>query len=82
MSRSVIERWFQLHAQGTNVRTELLGGVTTFVTLSYIIFVQPAVLATTGMDAGAVMTATCRNQHVTIVAEADGKMLVMNKRDA
>lgn len=42
-----------------NLRAEIIGGVTTFVTLSYIIFVQPAVLATTGMDPGAVMTATC-----------------------
>lgn len=44
---------------GPALRAEIIGGATTFVTLSYIIFVQPAVLATTGMDAGAVMTATC-----------------------
>jgi adenine/guanine/hypoxanthine permease len=44
---------------GAALRAEIIGGVTTFVTLSYIIFVQPAVMATTGMDAGAVMTATC-----------------------
>ena len=44
---------------GAALRGEIIGGITTFVTLSYIIFVQPAVLATTGMDAGAVMTATC-----------------------
>jgi AGZA family xanthine/uracil permease-like MFS transporter len=55
----VLERRFQLRAHATDVRTEVVGGATTFVTLSYIIFVQPAVLATTGMDAGAVMTATC-----------------------
>jgi AGZA family xanthine/uracil permease-like MFS transporter len=55
----MLERIFQLSAHGTNVRTEIVGGATTFVTLSYIIFVQPAVLATTGMDPGAVMTATC-----------------------
>jgi AGZA family xanthine/uracil permease-like MFS transporter len=54
-----IERFFGLRAQGTTVRTEIVGGITTFVTLSYIIFVQPAVLATTGMDPGAVMSATC-----------------------
>jgi len=41
------------------VRTECIGGLTTFTTLSYIIFVQPAVLAAAGMDPGAVMTATC-----------------------
>src|SRR5438552_16908386 len=55
----MIERLFHLRSQGTDVRTEIIGGATTFVTLSYIIFVQPAVLATTGMDPGAVMTATC-----------------------
>ncbi len=55
----MLERFFQLHARGTDVRTEIVGGATTFVTLSYIIFVQPAVLATTGMDAGAVLSATC-----------------------
>jgi AGZA family xanthine/uracil permease-like MFS transporter len=54
-----IEGFFQLRAQGTDVRTEVVGGATTFVTLSYIIFVQPAVLSTTGMDPGAVMAATC-----------------------
>jgi AGZA family xanthine/uracil permease-like MFS transporter len=55
----MIERFFKLRAHRTDVRTEIIGGVTTFVTLSYIIFVQPAVLATTGMAAGAVMSATC-----------------------
>src|SRR6266446_7796386 len=55
----MIDRYFQLRAHGTDVRTEVIGGATTFVTLSYIIVVQPAVLATAGMDAGAVLTATC-----------------------
>jgi AGZA family xanthine/uracil permease-like MFS transporter len=55
----MLERLFHLRAHRTDVGTEIIGGVTTFVTLSYIVFVQPAVLATTGMDAGAVMTATC-----------------------
>ncbi len=55
----MLHRFFDLQAHHTDVRTEVIGGATTFVTLSYIIFVQPAVLATTGMDAGAVMTATC-----------------------
>lgn len=50
---------FRLREHGTSARTEILGGATTFVTLSYIVFVQPAVLATTGMDPGAVLTATC-----------------------
>ncbi|HJQ85419.1 MAG TPA: NCS2 family permease [Candidatus Binatia bacterium] len=50
---------FDLRARGTDVRTEIVGGATTFAALSYIVFVQPAVLATTGMDAGAVLVATC-----------------------
>jgi AGZA family xanthine/uracil permease-like MFS transporter len=55
----MVERLFRLSEHGTNVRTEILGGTTTFLTMSYIIFVNPAVLAETGMDMGAVMTATC-----------------------
>lgn len=54
-----LERLFHLRARGTDVPTEVIGGLTTFVALSYIIVVQPAVLATIGMDAGAVLTATC-----------------------
>ncbi len=50
---------FQLAERGTSVRTEILAGCTTFLTLSYIIFVNPLVLAGTGMDAGAVLVATC-----------------------
>ena len=52
-------RFFRLSENGTTVRTEIAAGATTFATLSYIIFVQPAVLAQAGMDFGAVMTATC-----------------------
>lgn len=61
----MLERIFRLQEQGTTVRTELLAGVTTFFTMAYIIVVQPAVLSgslfglSTGMDFGAVMTATC-----------------------
>jgi AGZA family xanthine/uracil permease-like MFS transporter len=54
-----LERTFHLAESGTTVRRELLGGATTFMTMSYIIFVQPAVLGATGMDKGAVMVATC-----------------------
>ena len=54
-----LDRFFKLKDNGTTVRTELLGGTTTFMTMSYIIFVQPAILSLAGMDRGAVMTATC-----------------------
>jgi AGZA family xanthine/uracil permease-like MFS transporter len=61
----MLERFFRLRENGTTVRTELVAGLTTFLTMSYIIFVQPAVLSgvmfgqPTGMDFGAVTTATC-----------------------
>jgi AGZA family xanthine/uracil permease-like MFS transporter len=54
-----LDRRFALTANGTTVRTEVLAGVTTFLTMAYIVFVQPAVLAAAGMDAGAVFVATC-----------------------
>lgn len=54
-----LERYFKLRENGTTVRNELLGGATTFMTMSYIIFVQPAILSLAGMDKGAVMVATC-----------------------
>lgn len=62
---SILERIFQLRANATSVRTELLAGLTTFLTMSYIIFVQPAVLSgsmfglDTGLPFGALTTATC-----------------------
>ncbi|MBN2580491.1 MAG: NCS2 family permease [Pirellulales bacterium] len=60
----MLDRLFRLRENGTTVRTELLAGATTFLTMAYIIFVQPAVLSgtkenPTGMDFYAVMTATC-----------------------
>jgi adenine/guanine/hypoxanthine permease len=55
----MLEKLFHLQEAGTNVRREIVAGGTTFMTLSYIIFVQPAVLSAAGMDAGAVMVATC-----------------------
>ena len=50
---ALLERRFSLRSQGSSVRTELLAGATTFATLSYILFVQPAVLHAAGMDFGA-----------------------------
>lgn len=57
--KQTLEKVFHLKANQTSVRPELLGGLTTFMTMSYIIFVQPAILGQTGMDKGAVMVATC-----------------------
>jgi AGZA family xanthine/uracil permease-like MFS transporter len=55
----VFERLFHLSANHTTIRTEVMAGVTTFLTMAYIIFVQPAVLSAAGMDSGAVLVATC-----------------------
>lgn len=55
----VIERFFHLSDNHTTVRTEVIAGVTTFLAMAYIIFVQPAVLGAAGMDPGAVLAATC-----------------------
>lgn len=55
----ILERLFQLKAHGTNVRTEVLAGLTTFLTMAYILFVNPDILGETGMDKGAVFVATC-----------------------
>ncbi|MBB3317496.1 AGZA family xanthine/uracil permease-like MFS transporter [Rhizobium sp. BK181] len=55
----MFQRLFKLSEHGTSVRTELIAGVTTFLTMSYIIFVNPDILSTTGMDRDAVFVATC-----------------------
>jgi len=54
-----LDRYFGLKAQGTDVRTEFIAGVTTFLTMAYIIFVNPQILGNAGMDKGAVFVATC-----------------------
>ncbi len=62
---SLLDNFFRLGENGTTVRTELTAGLTTFLTMAYIIFVQPAVLSgamfgfSTGMEFGALTTATC-----------------------
>lgn len=55
----MLEKLFHLTEHHTTVKTELIAGTTTFMTMAYIIFVQPAVLAACGMDQGAVFVATC-----------------------
>ncbi|NAW66189.1 NCS2 family permease [Photobacterium halotolerans] len=55
----MLEKLFKLSENGTDVRTEVLAGATTFLTMAYIIFVNPSMLSATGMDKGAVFVATC-----------------------
>lgn len=54
-----LDRRFGISERKSSVRTEVIAGITTFMTMAYIIFVNPAILSETGMDFGAVMTATC-----------------------
>lgn len=54
-----LDRYFGLSGQGTDVRTEFIAGVTTCLTMVYIVFVNPIILGKTGMDQGAVFVATC-----------------------
>ncbi|UOO76712.1 NCS2 family permease [Neisseria sp. Dent CA1/247] len=56
---SFLERVFKLSEHGTNVRTEIIAGFTTFLTMCYIVIVNPSILSITGMDFGAVFVATC-----------------------
>lgn len=53
-----LTKYFKLDTLGTNVRTEFLAGLTTFISMSYILFVNPSVLGASGMPTGAVFTAT------------------------
>lgn len=58
MNSSFLERNFSLTKRGTNARTEFLAGLTTFMTMSYILIVNPTMLGKAGMDQGGVFTAT------------------------
>lgn len=55
----MLEKLFKLSANNSNVKTEVVAGFTTFLTMAYIIFVNPSMLSATGMDSGAVFVATC-----------------------
>lgn len=56
---TVIERYFGIDGKNTTIKRELLAGLTTFLTMAYIIFVNPDLLGKAGMDKGAVFVATC-----------------------
>lgn len=56
--RDPVARYFHFAEEGTNYRREILGGVTTFLAMAYIMFVNPNILAAAGMDKGALFTAT------------------------
>lgn len=64
------EKVFLLRQHGTNVRTELIAGLTTFMTMAYILAVNPYILSSTGMDRGAVFTATALSSFAAILIMA------------
>ena len=57
--RPFLDRYFGLTDNATDVRTEFIAGITTFLTMVYIVFVNPQILSSAGMDKGAVFVATC-----------------------
>jgi len=63
-----LKEFFDIERQGTTVTREIVGGMTTFATMSYIIFVQPTILSATGMNFGAVMVATCLSAGLATIA--------------
>ena len=54
----MFEKYFKLKENGTNMRTEVIAGITTFLTMAYILAVNPSILSVTGMDANALFTST------------------------
>lgn len=60
----MMANYFKFRERGTDLKTEIIAGVTTFMAMAYIIFVQPSVLSQGGMDFGAVMVATCLSSAI------------------
>ncbi|WP_152558799.1 NCS2 family permease [Endozoicomonas numazuensis] len=67
-SGSLLDRIFKLSAKNTTVKTELVAGLTTFVTMCYVVFVIPGMLGDAGMDKGALFTATCLVAGLSTIA--------------
>ncbi|MDD5561737.1 MAG: NCS2 family permease [Candidatus Omnitrophica bacterium] len=65
--RYQVEKFFKLKELNTDLRTEVLAGLTTFMTMAYIIFVNPAMISQTGIDFGSAMTATCISAAVATI---------------
>ena len=69
-NESLAEKIFRLKEKKTNVKTEIMAGITTFMTMSYILAVNPQILGDTGMDKGAVFTATIIASIIAILIMA------------
>src|SRR5687767_5871240 len=66
-SRGFLDRYFSLTAKGTSVRTEAIAGATTFLTMAYIIFVNPSILAQAGMDRDGLVVVTCLSSAIMCI---------------
>lgn len=66
----MLEKMFKLREHKTNVKTEVIAGFTTFMTMAYIIIVNPSILSATGMDMPALITATCLASGLTTILMA------------
>ncbi len=66
----MIEKLFKLNENKTDVKTEVIGGITTFMTMAYILAVNPTLLSAAGMDATAVLMATCLASFIGTAAMA------------
>ncbi len=66
----MLEKFFKLKENKTNVRTEITAGITTFMTMAYILAVNPSILSEAGMDANAVLIATCLASFIGTVCMA------------
>ena len=64
----MLEKLFKLEESNTNIQTELLAGFTTFITMAYIIFVNPQMMSSTGMDLGASFVGTCVAAAIACIA--------------
>ena len=65
-----LEKHFKLQENGTTIKTEVMAGVITFMTMAYILIVNPSILSSTGMDSGAVLTATAISAAIATVCMA------------
>lgn len=66
----MLEKWFKLKENNTNVKTEVVAGVTTFMTMAYILAVNPSILSASGMDSNAILMATALSAFIGTLAMA------------
>lgn len=66
----MLEKWFKLKENNTNIKTEVVAGVTTFMTMAYILAVNPSILSASGMDSQAILMATALASFIGTIAMA------------